>query len=127
MHLPQTTIRNDQVRHLCLFIEQMLIASSYYLAHTRIVVRALHSLDIKFLIVALTGFRHSIDDTSCDSVRTLYIGVIEAIDPPGQSRETHHLLHFRQDTYTALLGIQLILLFEPVEFILPYILHREIQ
>ena len=127
MHLSQTTVGNDQVRHLSAFVDQVLIASPYYLAHARVVVCALHRLDLKPFVVALARFSHPIDDTPCHRIGALYIRVIEALNPTGQSRETCHLLQFGQNTYASLLRIQFVFLFEPVELILPNVLHSQIQ
>ena len=105
----------------------MLISSSYHFAHARIVVRTFYGLYLKAFIITLTRLRHPIDHTSRNRVRSLYIRVIEAIDPSGQGRKAHHLLQFRQYAYTSLFRIKFVFLFQSVQFILAHILHRQIQ
>ena len=127
MHLSKTAIGDGQIRHLSSFVNQVLVPSPYYLAHRPVVVGSLNCLDLKPFIVALAWLRHPEDHTSGYRVRALYIGVIETIDPPRQGRESHHLLQLRQDPHSSLLGVQLVVLFEPVHLVLPHILHCQIQ
>ena len=125
--LPLATIYHDKLRQRLPLLYQTVVTAIDNLSHRGEVVGPLDGLDIEMPIIFFRRLRHLENHTRCDRIGSLDIGIIETLDMYRQLAEAEILLQARQYAGSALLGVELLRLFQTVYLILSHILLRYVE
>ena len=122
-YLSLASIGDDEVGELLPLVTQAVVATHHHLVHRGIVIRSLDGLDVEESVVLLGGDAALKDDTGGHRLRSLDIGVIEALHVPGERRQTDRALQVSQDLHIVLgrvelLRLQILILDELIHIVL---------
>ena len=118
VHLPFTTIGDDEVGQGLLFLHHAAVSPSDHLLHGRVVVGTDHGFDIIFPIVLPRGLHTFIYDAAGNGVGARDVAVVETFYLVGQLLHAQKLLQLFHQSCLLLFRIQFFGLFQPVKLIL---------
>ena len=126
-HLTYATIGKDEIGHFAALLDKATIATHHHLVHRRIIVGTNDTANIEFAIFLLLRLAVHKDDAARHGVGTRDVGVIERLDMSRQTGQAELLLNLGEQACLPLFGIELLLLFELVNAILPAVLLGQFE
>ena len=125
--LSLAAVDHHQLRQRLPLFEQTAVTACEHLNHRGKIVGSFHGLDVEMAVVALRRLAVFKHHARCHRIRALNVGVVETFDVAREFAEAEILLHAREQTSDALLGIEFLGILYFVHLVLPCVLQRYVE